>query len=98
MYNFVNSQFTINNFKGYNTVIEMTARYLNAAKTSWLQMECCTPGTANLLIAVLNFKANLAPLPGVFFDSTKSTIASITFKALGLIVTFKIQNGLIEYI
>ncbi|MFB0494116.1 hypothetical protein ABID99_000353 [Mucilaginibacter sp. OAE612] len=26
MYNFVNSQFTINNFKGYNPVIEMTAR------------------------------------------------------------------------
>lgn len=53
-------------------------------------MECCTPGTANLLIAVLNFKAYLAPLPGVFFNSTKSAIASITFKALGLIVIFKI--------
>ena len=42
------------------------------------------------LIAALNFKAYLAPLPGVFFDSTKSAIASMAFEALVLIVSFKL--------
>ena len=42
---------------------------------------------ASASIADLNLSAYLAPLPFVFFDSTKSAIASITRNAFGIILT-----------
>jgi len=59
----------------------------------WLHKVYLTFGLASFFIADLNFKANRSPLPFVFFDSTKSAMLPITFKALGVILAVNLFSG-----